>query len=330
MRHFLWAFLFLFLPLRLQAETKEYSLVFIHLGDQLPPYLETAIEQARLFNPDVPILLVANQRALDAAFHFPSDPYLVLVPCESLKTSFKHWLFKQFFPNDRAIFWKWTTERFFYLEELMVDYGLNHVFHLENDVMLYVDLKEMFPVFSDHYRGVAATFDNDERCVAGFIYIRNPQALDPMTSFLQWHAIVGKNEMQNIAAYWQNAPSGMIDSLPIIMDAYRDDHVLKSTSGLKTGCAERYSHLFYAFQSLFDAAALGQYLGGQDPRNGSSSPGFINESCLFNPAHLQYVWEEDHLGRQVPFALYKGGKYRINNLHIHSKNLKAFSSKRFP
>ena len=89
-----------------------------------------------------------------------------------------------------------------------------------------------------------------------------------------------------------------------------------------------YTNHFYLFNSLFDAAAFGQYLGGEDPRNGHSAPGFINESCIFNPSHFTYTWEEDDQGRLVPYAHYKNEKVRINNLHIHSKNLAPFYSLR--
>ena len=83
------------------------------------------------------------------------------------------------------------------------------------------------------------------------------------------------------------------------------------------------------FKSIFDAAAIGQYLGGGDPRNGTHGPGFINESCIFNPSLLVYEWLEDLEGRKVPFAVYGGEKFRVNNLHIHSKNLWQFTSKTF-
>jgi hypothetical protein len=83
---------------------------------------------------------------------------------------------------------------------------------------------------------------------------------------------------------------------------------------------------YQEFGSIFDAAAIGQFLGGIDPRNGVSKPGFINESCLFNPGLMTFVWERDAYGRLVPYAIYGSTKARINNLHIHSKKLEGFFS----
>jgi len=71
---------------------------------------------------------------------------------------------------------------------------------------------------------------------------------------------------------------------------------------------------------------MGQYLGGIDPIHRNSAPGFINETCVFNPSHLTYVWWCDNKGRKVPFALYKGNLHKIANLHIHSKRLYEFNS----
>jgi len=79
---------------------------------------------------------------------------------------------------------------------------------------------------------------------------------------------------------------------------------------------------------LFDGAAIGQYLGGVDPRNQKSKPGFINESCVFNPSRFLFEWIKDDKGREIPYAIFKDCKYRINNLHIHSKNLAKFKSRR--
>jgi hypothetical protein len=103
---------------------------------------------------------------------------------------------------------------------------------------------------------------------------------------------------------------------------------LISPAGHTTQNPEFYSRNFNLFQSVFDAAALGQYLGGIDPfYHGPSLPGFINESCLFNPSAMTYTWERDEEGRLVPYATFKNETYKINNLHIHCKDLKRFSSK---
>ena len=81
------------------------------------------------------------------------------------------------------------------------------------------------------------------------------------------------------------------------------------------------------FNSIFDAAAYGSYLGGQDPRNGPCVPGHVIATCLFDSSKIGYEWHIDDQGRKIPYATFDGTAYRINNLHIHSKELKQFASR---
>jgi hypothetical protein len=96
---------------------------------------------------------------------------------------------------------------------------------------------------------------------------------------------------------------------------------------------------------VFDAAAIGQYLGGADSRSfrplrrfwhrflkpktpilPSLGPGFINESCLFDASLFSYLWGPDAQGRRVPYMVFEGQQIPIANLHIHSKDLARFAS----
>ncbi len=312
----------------------DYAIVFIHIGKQLPAHAEIALSQARLFNPDCPIMLVASE---EAVINFtPQDPAAdtTIVTCESLVKTADHERFiknSTLDKNTRAGFWLYTSERFFYLNDLMVQYGLKNVFHLEYDNMLYVDLAEQLPIFRSQYQGIAATFDNDNRCIAGFIYIPDAEVMTCLAKFFAdraSHGSVSENDMVMLAAFRKKYGEELIDNLPIIPTEYVDDHgVLVSPFGDVASDAHKYCQNIDLFQSIFDAAALGQYLGGIDPRNGPSEPGFINESCVFNPSQLTYEWHFDAQDRGVPYAVYAERKYRISNLHIHSKRLELFSSR---
>ena len=89
----------------------------------------------------------------------------------------------------------------------------------------------------------------------------------------------------------------------------------------------RYWQHFEALHMIFDAAALGQYLGGIDPRNAPGpSVGFVNESCIFDPRILRPRMTSDGDGRRVPVVETVSGLHRVANLHIHSKNPAPFLS----
>lgn len=308
-----------------------HSIVFVHIGPELPDYLFTAIEQARLFNNDCPIYLIGNQKALIKA-QFPVNQSIKCIPCESFSASKSHDLFSKNSKLDRFTFegfWTLTSERFFYLEELIRQYNLKDVFHLENDVMLYVDLTDLLPVFQKHYEGkIGATFDNEKRCIPGFVYISEVYPISQLVTLMASRADAALNDMEIFQEFKNRYDHLYIDSLPIVLPEYINDYSLINTLGDTTLYPNRYCQNFTEFQSIFDAAAIGQYLGGISFRNGSANPGFINESCLFNPAFFEYHWKRDSKERLIPFIRYKNMEYPINNLHIHSKNLLLFFSKR--
>jgi hypothetical protein len=118
-----------------------------------------------------------------------------------------------------------------------------------------------------------------------------------------------------------------VDHLPTVMTEYLEDYPLKNLFGISCKIDP---HLFCKhidrFQSIFDGCAYGQYLGGVDSDKPSEGPGYINYEAFFIVAYMDLIWENDAMGRRVPFAIYNNKKYRINNLHIHSKNLSAFTS----
>ncbi|HCY36983.1 MAG: hypothetical protein DKM50_03870 [Candidatus Margulisiibacteriota bacterium] len=308
----------------------DYSIVFVHSGLTLPEYLRDSINQARYFNNNCKIFLITNQ-ALIKEIDYANLLAVEIVSCESLKESSRHNNFKNnstLDPTFRNGFWQHTTERFFYIDELIDQLNLTNVFHLENDVLIYVNLARLLSIFIQCYPGIGATFDNDLRCVPGFMYFSNKTASYNLTEFISY-SFLNKlpnsiNDMELLGSYRQLG-SHLIDHLPIIMDVYA--HPLITRTRMVPQNPHNYSKNFHLFQSLFDAASIGQYIGGIDQRNagGKNTKGFINESCVFNPALLEYYWGEED-GKQVPFAKHSDRYYRLNNLHVHSKELQKYIS----
>jgi hypothetical protein len=302
-----------------------HALVFVHLGPVLPNHLEDALWQASLFNDANEIYVIAQQKALEMPNNLTK--YAHVVKAESLNPTLRHNMFIQHSILNKSFrdgFW--TLERFLYLDDFIQQYDLKDVFHLENDNTLYANLKELLPIFQKCYQGIGAVFDNDDRCIPGFLYIAHKEAIANLSSFFAAQAHSGSTDMEIIASYKKKYPD-YIQALPIIPLTYGLVYPLVSNTGKRTNNPLVFSNNIDQFNSIFDAAAIGQYLGGIDPRNGPSLPGFINESCLFNPANFTYEWKIDKQGRMIPYTLFQGTAYRINNLHIHSKNLTPFLSK---
>jgi hypothetical protein len=316
--------------------SQNYSIVFIHVGNPIPTYIKTAVMQARLFNPSAELYLIAEKIAYDeyqdSSNQIDLDECgLNFISCESLSPSKEPRDFNELSRLNKEFrngFWHYASERFFYLEEFISQNNLINVFHLENDVMLYADLKEYLPVFSTCYSGIAATFNNEQRVVPGFLYIKNTTSISRLTQFLLQEAPRGQTEMVVLAEF-NNLENGLhIDYLPVIPPEYINKYPLISIRKHRTDFPEHFFKNYGKFSSIFDAAALGQYLGGGDPRNKHNCPpgACINPSCLFNPSYFTFEWQEDSEGRKVPFAIFEGKKIKINNLHIHSKNVEPFYS----
>src|SRR5262249_44426075 len=102
---------------------------------------------------------------------------------------------------------------------------------------------------------------------------------------------------------------------------------LRSPAGHTAGDPASYSRHFAELGCIFDAAAIGQFLGGIDPRNSAGSTvGFINERCGFHPTLLKPRMASDAHGRRRPVVETASGVHPVANLHVHSKNLAPFLS----
>jgi hypothetical protein len=87
-----------------------------------------------------------------------------------------------------------------------------------------------------------------------------------------------------------------------------------------------YSEHFSEFNSIFDPATWGQFVGGTRVDGPGSKPQdhYIGVLLKNNPSWIVEWKEED--GLNVPYFNMNDVLFKINNLHIHSKNLKKYIS----
>ena len=78
------------------------------------------------------------------------------------------------------------------------------------------------------------------------------------------------------------------------------------------------------FNSIFDGAAIGQYLGGVDPRNiRKDTVGFVNTTCVIKYNKYEFKWIKKG-EYSFPHIEINNKLIPINNIHFHCKNLKKF------
>jgi len=220
---------------------------------------------------------------------------------ESHKFYSKIGLDKQF----RNGFWTLTSLRFFYINEFMEKYNITDVIHLENDVLIYYNCNTIIDLFDKSC--VYIPFDTFKRNIASIMYIPSSSVFKNILN----HYDFNKNDMENFSYIKQK--TNLIQNLPIFIQ-----HANQTTE-------EKFvSENSQLFPYIFDAAAIGQYLGGVDPRNiAGDTTGFINETCVIKYNNYE-IWFEHLDNIKKPFIKINHKQIPIFNLHIHSKNLIKF------
>jgi hypothetical protein len=296
--------------------------LYVHLGKNWVEYLNTSINQVKKFNPDIDIYLISDKDN----FLKVTNKDVKLIDYEKLNKSPEH---IQFIENHglSSGFWQFASERFFYIQNFILDTKLKNIIHLESDIMVFCNLKEQFNKFSQLAKNeniIGATFDSDNRCIPGIVFIKGS-----MTNLLNTFNIELKNklnDMQAISQFRKNYPGNCL-SLPIITPEYHYEYGLRNLQNEIPEDPAIYFEYSNHFDAIFDAASLGQFLGGIDPIHLNNGSGFINETCIFDPSLLSINWELNDNNFYLPYIKYKNKKYKINNLHIHCKRLNDFTDK---
>jgi hypothetical protein len=202
-------------------------------------------------------------------------------------------------------FWYLTSMRFFYIYEFMKQYNIEDVIHLENDVLIYYNCDEIINKFDKKY--IYIPFDSYKRNIASIMYIPNATVFKKIIDNYD----INKNDMENFSIIKQRTE--LIQNLPIFINnnSLTIEQKFVSTNSDK-------------FPFIFDAAAIGQYVGGVDPKNSpGNTVGFINETCVIKYNNYKIIFKIVD-GLNKPFIIIHDKEYPIFNLHIHSKNLVKF------
>jgi hypothetical protein len=210
-------------------------------------------------------------------------------------------------------FWKLTSYRFFVIYECMKKHSIENVIHLENDVLIYYPCSILESALSSDFLYIP--FDCFHRNIASIVFIPNHTIFKQILD----HYNVNENDMMNFRQI--QLKTGLIDHFPIFksLPNENDEEIKFVTKN------------YEKFQMIFDAAAIGQYIGGIDPMNDSRDTiGFVNETCIIKYNEYSIIWKNQTISNEnqekikKPFLLYQEEEIPIFNLHIHSKRLSDF------
>jgi hypothetical protein len=217
--------------------------------------------------------------------------------------------------NFRGGFWALTSLRFFYIYAFMIKYQIENVIHLENDVLVYGSCDKLITKIDNNY--MYMPFDSFTRNIGSIMYIPNvalfKRVLDRYSPY--------ETDMKNFVRIREE--TGCIQLFPIFCEENSTEPEIAFVSSN-----------FNKFEYIFDGAAIGQYVGGIDPRNNPDfysvgiSPisnddyhvGFVSSDCVIKYDKYGVFWRETN-GIKTPFTIVNNVEIPIFNLHIHSKKL---------
>lgn len=207
----------------------------------------------------------------------------------------------------------YSFERFYLLNNLMKQQNLQNVLFAELDNLLYNDPHEWLDGFLTH--DMSYMFDNVNRGASGIAFLRSTTLLAEFikhcSEFIET-TTEHLSEMSVLYKFWTSHQT-TVQLLPI----YWTD----STHPPQANAT------FPIFNSIFDAASMGICLGGMDPHhtNGVIIKGLAGKWSYHDFSKYTYEWKKDEKGRLIPYILRTTDNtwIRINNLHIHSKDLKS-------
>lgn len=312
--------------------TESINVVQVHLGGAVPAYLYDQARQTRLFNPDTPLYLILDDDALiDVATVRELNIIVVrrgaIVRCKNHARFGRRNRLKR---RGLGGFWLFASERFFVIESFLAACELQNVVHMENDVMLYASLGSLLPAFLEHSPRIGVTMDSERRCIPGLVFIRDRDALSAMNGHIIDHSLRQRHtDMEALASFMAAAAPDACSPLPVVPAGYARRFGLRNAEGVP-GTSPWYEAGFERFGGVFDAAALGQFLGGIDTRGEErDTRGFVNETAVYDPRNFNLHWKVE-AGLRRPYGMVGGVEFPVFNLHIHSKKLAEFSSMILP
>jgi len=289
------------------------NVVLIHIGNEVPPYFWQCAEQVRRwFGGNIHVVIPDRYSTMNVIRRIGLHPYPVERAIESkIYREFEKWCYL-------SGFWNVTLGRLFVLQELMAVKSLKDVVHIENDVLIYTNPDNYITQFRRlGNENVLLTPVGPEHASAAYMYCKNITMLNKLNSMFANYFIMGKSYIREMFGKTN------INEMEMLAHFEKNYRVIKYLPIVPIGNG---SSTYNLFKSVFDGASAGQFIGGtqSDPPGWAGPHHWLGAELIKN--RYAFVWDvENH--KRVPFMILKTNpqhRIRVNNLHIHSKNLKSY------
>ena len=290
------------------------ELVFIHIGRSLPRYALGSLELAAVWSGLEPHLLTnadistgrlpKGVRVTYLDDFYDSSVFATVAPKISYYQQYKDEL------------WLRCLERLFVLDQYTRGTQSAWVMHAELDQLTFrLDLLKDALLRLPN-RGIFVPFHDQTRAVASVLFCNQSSSLTRLLEFAQ-AAPYFDSEMQLLAMWGQENPDQLF-ALPTLRSAFGSSRELRPSNVEVLG--------FEEVGGAVDAAQLGQWVGGLDPRN---VPLRERPQTKFVDSPAEALLTSDELSKisfslrakssslEVVTGTEKG--LRLYNLHLHSK-----------
>lgn len=277
------------------------DLILVHSGSYFPNHINDCISLAEKQNFRIHLILEKQFH------HLILSKNVLLIDLDTV-TDFRYQKYNlnNYDVNFRDGFFPRTSSRFILIDNYAKNTKLNSFFHIENDIAIFSNLEHVAYILKQSTYDTAIVMDNPLRCVPSIIWYRNDIASDRMSNFICNHNTL--DDMRNLAVYFHNNRQ-TVTNLPIVpFDLVNNQYNIN------------FGNMYKSLETIFDGAAIGQYLYGIDTLGNSPTSntiGFINETCVFDVSKFHIELQNNR-----PIIHYNNTLIPINNLHIHSKNFK--------
>jgi hypothetical protein len=297
------------------------TIILIHAGSgRLPSQLRETFTIVKKIAKNSHIFFLANQINFEAfqEANFSLDincGKIEFISIESIPLSHASKEFRKnstLDQNFRSGFWFNSSYRFLLLADYLEFSGVTDVIHIENDYVLYFDPTDKIEALKS-FADFAVPLDR-VRAIPGFTWIKNEFVARNLANFMVSNSQV--DDMASLGQFCMKNIHAFAKPFPTIPYEYAVD---------KGFDVNIFSQGIELFGGIFDAAAVGQYIGGVHWMNDvNDTTFFINESSDLNLNDFIFSWNVRD-GRKIPSIKYQNNKTNILGIHAHSKNLEEVS-----
>jgi hypothetical protein len=295
--------------------------VFVHLGKSPVNHLWLNLQRHQRLFPQIKTYLI-----LDEKRHLKNVPSGIEIYFFKRESNFlDESVFNAHDQKFRRGFWRFSLERLFALAEFHKSIPQKSILHIESDVFLLANfpwstLSSVETPMWNNY--------NFERDVSALLFYPNYQAHAKTIRQVQELLVEnpGHTDM-TILAELRNRYSDEYNFFPSLSNIVAE--LKNSLNQCESKFIERLKCTDIFENGVFDAAPIGMWLLGHDPRN-NYGKAFIHDpspiasgDSIVDPSSVGY--EMDDQGNLFLVSKLSGLKINLWCLHVHSKSLQIFS-----